>query len=193
MSSALLVLDMINDLVHPDGKLSGAGFAEQVVKRDVLARIATAVDRARERGIPVIYVVIGFDPGHAEFPRNSPLFRDPVESRPTLGSWGTQVHDDISPAQGESVVVKRRVSPFYGTHLDMLLRNREIDTLLLAGVSTDLVVLSTAREAHDRDYRVEILSDAAAARTETLHDTALLLAGHTAAVTTVDEALPVLD
>ncbi len=83
-----------------------------------------------------------------------------------LGSWGTQVHDDLRPEPGESIVVKHRVSPFYGTNLDLLLRKRSVDTLLLAGVSTDLVVLSAAREAHDRDYRVEVLEDATAARSK---------------------------
>lgn len=190
MSSALLVLDMINDLVHPDGKRAGAGFVAQVAKRRVLATTATAIDRARDRGMPVIYVVIGFEPGQADFPAASPLFRDPVETRPTLGSWGTQVHEDLRPESDESIVVKRRVSPFYGTHLDLLLRKRSIDRLLLTGVSTDLVVLSAARDAHDRDYRVEVLEDATASHAEKLHEAALLLLEHTAEVTTVDKALP---
>jgi nicotinamidase-related amidase len=62
--------------------------------------------------------------------------------------------------------------------------------LLLAGVSTDLVVLSAARDAHDRDYRVDVLEDATAARNKMLHDAAMKIMGHTAAVTTVDKALP---
>ena len=189
VSSALLVLDMMNDLVHPDGKM-GDRFAGQVTKRDVLSNTARAVDRARRNGFPVIYVVIGFTAGFEEFPDCSPLLREPPETRPMLGTWGTQVHDAIKPAPGESVVVKHRVSPFYATNLDMLLRKRNIDTVLLAGVSTDLVVLSTARDAHDRDYRVTVLSDASAARTQRLHTAALSLIGHTADVSTVDEALP---
>jgi nicotinamidase-related amidase len=189
VSSALLVLDMMNDLVHPDGKL-GARFAGQVAKRDVLSNTARAIERARRNGFPVIFVVIGFTPGFEEFPPCSPLLSEPPENRPMLGTWGTQVHDAIKPEPGESVVVKHRVSPFYATSLEMLLRKRNIDTVLLAGVSTDLVVLSTARDAHDRDYRVTVLSDASAAHTQRLHTTALTLIGHTADVSTVDEALP---
>jgi nicotinamidase-related amidase len=182
---------MINDLVHPRGKKAGDGFAQQVVKRNVLPNAAAAIDRAREAKIPVIYVVIGFSPGFAEWPVDSPLFRAPDdEGKPVLGSWGTQVHDDLAPEPAESVVVKHRVSPFYATNLDLLLRTRNIDTLLLAGVSTDLVVLSAARDAHDRDYHVEVLEDATAARTKMLHDATMKIIGHTATVTTVDKALP---
>jgi nicotinamidase-related amidase len=188
VSAALLILDMINDLVHPNGKKGGDGFAEQVAKRHVLANAATAVERARGAGVPVIYVTIGFSPGFADFPADSPLFHAPAEGRPMLGSWGTQVHDDLRPAPEESIVVKHRVSPFYGTNLDLLLRGQGIDTLLLAGVSTDLVILSAARDAHDRDYRVEVLEDATAARSQRSHDAAMILMGHTAEVTTVDKA-----
>jgi len=190
VSSALLILDMINALVHPDGKKGREGFAEQVAKRDVLSNAATAIERARAAGIPVIYVVIGFSPGFADFPSRSPLFKDAAEDRPTVDSWETRVHDDLRPASEESIVLKRRVSPFYATHLDLLLRKQNIDTLLLAGVATDLVVLSAAREAHDRDYRVEVLADATAARTKRAHDAAITLLGSTALVTTVDKALP---
>lgn len=189
VNSALLVLDMMNDLVHPEGKL-GKGFAGPVAKRGVLSNAARAIERSRRRGMPVIFVVIGFSPGFEEFPSNSPLLREPPETRPTLGTWGTQVHDAIKPEPGESVVVKHRVSPFYATNLELLLRKRNVDRVLLTGVSTDLVVLSTAREAHDRDYRVTVLEDATAARTQKLHTAAVALLGHTADVSTVDGALP---
>jgi nicotinamidase-related amidase len=185
---------MVNDLVHPQGKKASNGVAEQVAKRNVLEATATAIDHARERKIPVIYVVMGFSPGFADWPDNSPMFRAPDdESKPTLGTWGTEVHQDISPKPDDPVVVKRRVSPFYSTHLDLLLRNQNVDTVLLVGVSTDLVVLSAARDAHDRDYRVEVLEDATAGRNTTVHDAAMTLIGHTATITTVDKAFAARD
>lgn len=189
--SALLVLDLINDLVHPDGKLAAMGPLEHATSRGVLGRTAVAIDRARAAGVPVVYAVIGFSPSRADFPEESPLFgvvRD--DRRPTLGTWGTRVHDDVSPAEGESIVVKHRVSPFYGTQLEMLLRRRQVDTLMLAGVTTDLVVLSTTREGHDRDYRIEVLEDATATSNQELHEAALKVIGRTATISTVDEALP---
>jgi nicotinamidase-related amidase len=82
------------------------------------------------------------------------------------------------------------VSPFHGTNLDLLLRTLEVDTLLLTGVTTDLVVLSTARDGHDRDYEIVVLEDATATANDELHQAALAVIARTATVTTVDEALP---
>ncbi|MFJ4875279.1 isochorismatase family cysteine hydrolase [Streptomyces sp. NPDC088745] len=188
---ALLVLDLINELVHPDGKYAADGFCEQVAERGVLDRTAVAIDRARRDGVPVVYVVVGFSPGYADWPAGSELFAAARDGeRVQLGTWGTRVHDALKPAVGEPVVEKRRVSPFFGTHLDLLLRNLGVNTLLLTGVTTDLVILSTAREGHDRDYQVEVLADAVAADSLERHETALGVIARTAAISSVDEALP---
>ncbi|KAA2266432.1 cysteine hydrolase [Solihabitans fulvus] len=189
--SALLVLDLINDLVHPDGTLAASGPLAHATDRGVLDRAAVAVGRARAAGVPVIYVVIGFSPDLSDFPADSPLFGVvPDELVPRLGTWGTQVHDAVRPADGEPVVRKSRVSPFHGTELAELLEARGVDTLLLAGVTTDLVVLSTAREGHDRDYRIEVLEDATATADQELHEAALSVLRRTATITTVEQALP---
>ncbi|HET6858783.1 MAG TPA: isochorismatase family cysteine hydrolase [Streptomyces sp.] len=188
---ALLVLDLINALVHPDGKYAADGYGEQVARRGVLERAATAIARARAAGVPVIYVVVGFSPGYADWPASSELFASARDGdRVLLGTWGTQVHDALKPAADEPVVEKRRISPFFGTHLDVLLRNLGVNTLLLTGVTTDLVVLSTARDGHDRDYRIEVLEDATATDSQETHDAALKVIARTAAVSTVEQALP---
>lgn len=187
---ALLVLDLLNEIVHPDGRYASHGYAREVAERDVLGRAATAIERARRAGIPVIYVVVGFSPDYAEWPAGSPVFAEAkAGEKLVIGHWGTRVHDAVKPAEGEQIVVKRRISPFFGTELDLVLRTRNVDTLLLTGVSTDLVVLATARDGHDRDYRVAVLADATAAADPTLHDAALAVIARTATVTTVDKAL----
>ena len=71
----------------------------------------------------------------------------------------TQVHDDIAPQDGDIVVRKTRVGPFGTTDLHEQLQSRGIDTLILAGISTSGVVLSTVRDGHDRDYRLVVVSD----------------------------------
>ncbi|MEV8312036.1 isochorismatase family cysteine hydrolase [Streptomyces flavidovirens] len=188
---ALLLMDLINDVVHPEGKYAHDGYAEQVSRRGVLSRAAVAADRARAAGIPVVHVTVGFSPGYPEWHARSKVFapcRD--EERLLLGGWGTQVHDAVRPREGEVTVTKHRLSPFHGTGLDVLLRAQGIDRLMLAGVSTDLVVMSTARDGHDRDYGVEVLEDATATASEELHRAAVTLLARTATVTTVDEALP---
>ncbi|WP_371478704.1 cysteine hydrolase family protein [Kitasatospora sp. NBC_00315] len=188
---ALLILDLINELIHPDGKYAGDGYFQQATERNVLENAATAISRARAAGIPVIYVVVGFSPGYADLSDSSDLFEGVREDkRLELGTWATEVHSSLAPAEGEPVIAKRRVNPFLGTHLDLLLRNLDVNTLLLTGVTTDLVVLSTAREGHDRDYRVEVLEDVTATADDELQQAALKLIARTAKVTTVDEALP---
>ena len=187
---ALLVLDMINELVHPDGHYAHVSL-EQVESRGIVERAAVAVERARTAQIPVIYVRLGYGSHYEDWPPDSILFgaADP-ERRFTRGSWGTQVHDRLAPEPGEDIVEKQRISPFHGTNLELLLRARGIDTLLLLGVTTDLVVLMTAREAHDRGFAAEVLEDATATGDRQLHDAALLLVARTAIVSSVDKALP---
>jgi nicotinamidase-related amidase len=188
--SVLLVLDMVNELVHPDGHYAHV-CRKQVDARGVIDRTAVAIERARAENIPVIYVVLGYGHHYEDWAAESPLFGPPdPEHRFTLGKWGTQVHERLAPEPGEDIVVKQRVSPFYSTNLEFLLRSRKIDTLLLTGVSTDLVVLMTARDAHDRDFSVTVLEDATATADEALQGAALLMLARTAVVSSVDQALP---
>ncbi|MCA6093730.1 cysteine hydrolase [Streptomyces sp. SCA3-4] len=187
---ALLVMDLINEIVHPDGKYAQEGYLEQVERRQVLERAAEAIALARAGGVPVVYVVVGFSPGYPEWPATSPVFREAREDgRIVLGTWATEVHASLAPVPGEPVVAKHRLSPFHGTELDRVLRARNVNTLLLTGVTTDLVVLSTAREGHDRDYCVEVLEDATATADDALHAAALTVLARTATITTVREAL----
>ena len=191
-SPALIVMDMINEIVHPEGVYAAHGYAEQAARRQVLARTATALAQARTQGVPVIHVVVGFSPDYSEAPRQSPVFATALsEGALVLGAWGTCIHDAVKPGPGEPILTKRRVSPFFGTDLDLVLRTRGVDTLLLAGVSTDLVVLAAARDGHDRDYRVEVLSDATVSASDELHDAALTVIARTARVLTVNEAFSV--
>jgi nicotinamidase-related amidase len=190
MSQALLVLDLINELVHPDARYSHVCLAH-ATERGTLQRAAVAIQRARAAGIPVIYVVLAFSQHYEDWPRDSVLFGPPdPDRRFAEGGWGVQVHELVAPQPGDDIVYKRRISPFYGTPLELLLRQRGIDTLLLTGVATDLVVLSTAREAHDRGFQVEVLEDATATEDDELQEAALTMLDRTAVVTSVDKALP---
>ncbi|MFJ9041621.1 cysteine hydrolase family protein [Streptomyces sp. NPDC102406] len=191
MSRALLVLDLINEIVHPDGKYAADGYHRQAVDRRVIEHTADAIARARAAGIPVIYVVVGFTEGYPQWPATSPVFeKAKSDQRLLLGSWATQVHDALAPLPGEPVIAKHRISPFHGTNLEVLLRTQGIDTLLLTGVSTELVVLTTAQAAHDRDYRVEVLEDATLAGDSEVHEAALKVLSRISTLTTVADALP---
>jgi len=169
----LLVMDMINDLVHPDG--AGAKtYVPRCRERNVYGNIRLAIERARAAQMMVGYVRVGFSPDYRECPPSSPVFsRARDNGLFKLGEWGTEVYAEFAPREGDADIVKHRVSPFYGTSLQPLLSARGIGKLVLCGVSTNGVVQAAAREGHDRDYHCVVLEDCCAGATVEEHDFAL--------------------
>ncbi len=164
MPSLYLVLDLINDLVAPEGPSGEEPLGREIRRREVLGRSAAAIARARAAGVPIAYVRVGFTPGDREKPRHSPLLA-PLHQYGAiaLGAWGTEVHPSVAPQPGDFDIVKHRVSAFYQTDLDLLLRAQGIDKLYVSGVSTSYAVSSTVREAHDRDLEIVLIEDCCAA------------------------------
>jgi nicotinamidase-related amidase len=154
MRSALVVMDMQHGIVE---RIDPGGAT--------LARVGAAVTAARGAEVAVIFVRVAFRPGYAEVsPRNKAFaaIATPADDAFTLHSPATQVHSSLGPAPGEPVVVKKRVSAFTGSDLEVLLRSLEITHLVLTGIATGGVVLSTVREAADRDYGLIVLEDCCA-------------------------------
>ena len=148
-STALLVMDVQQGIVDRFARDDG-----------YLSRLAAAVEAARGAGTWVIYVTIGFRAGHPEVSeRNKSFSAIAGTGRFTDGDPGRDIPAAVAPAPGEAVVTKRRVSAFTGSDLDVLLRARRIDRLVLAGIATSGVVLSTLRQAADLDYRLTVLAD----------------------------------
>lgn len=170
MQSLYLVLDMQNDLVHEDGPNGKGPLGEQVRSRGIIEKTAAAIMRARQAGMKVGFVRVGFSEGYPECPAGSPVFSGaPAAGLFKLGSWGTEIHPALQVMPGDIQIVKHRVSPFYSTTLDAALRAQKIERLICSGVSTQAVVQATVRDAHDRDYQVVVLEDCCAAHTETEH------------------------
>ena len=141
-----------------------------VEKEGLLARTAMLIENARKVGMRVIYVVVGFRAGHPELsPRNQVFAPIRASGRFVEGSAGTEVHAAVAPKPGEIVITKHRASAFFGTDLDMILRADGIDTLLLAGIVTSGVVLSTVRHAADADYQLVVVEDCCADRDAEVH------------------------
>jgi nicotinamidase-related amidase len=137
---------------------------------DLLSKTALALAVARRAGLKVIYVVIGFRPGHPEVGAGNKGFGALRGSgRFSEGSPGTEIHPALAPQAGDFTVTKRRVSAFAGSDLEMLLRAQGIETLVLAGIATSGVVLSTLRQAADLDYRLVVLRDACLDRDPEVH------------------------
>lgn len=137
----------------------------------LLARLAGTAKAARAAGVDVVHVRIAFRPGYPDVAEANKIFTavtaatDLTESHP-----GSAVHPGLEPDPADLTVTKRRVSAFSGSDLELLLRSRGVGTLVLAGVSTSGVVLSTLRQAADLDYRLVLLSDGCADLDQHVHD-----------------------
>jgi nicotinamidase-related amidase len=166
--TALLVMDFQNDVLSRIGDKAGP----------LLERAAGVIAAARRSGLPIIHVMVGFRPGYPEVnPRNLALSAITQTGRLIIGTPGADIAGAIRPPKmkgeddgdAEVVVIKRRVSAFAGTDLEVVLRAKEIDTLVLCGVSTSGVVLSTVRHAADADYRVVVIKDGCADPDDEVH------------------------
>ena len=148
-STALLIMDVQEGVV--------GRFADD---ESYLPRLATAVRAARDAGIGIIYVTVAFRQGYPEVSRLNKTFAAIVGSgRFTGDDPGSRIHPAVAPAPGEVIVSKRRVSAFSGSDLDVVLRSGDTTSLVLAGIATSGVVLSTLRQAADLDYRLTVLAD----------------------------------
>ena len=171
MRSIYLVLDMQNDLVHLEGASGKTPLQDQIQSRDVIGRTAKAIETARSKGIPVAYVRVAFSDDHREANPNSQVF-GPIAKNGILkmNAWGGQVHEALAPADGEWDIVKHRVSPFYATRLEVLLRKEGIERIYCSGVSTQAVVQATVRDGHDRDFDMVLLEDCCACPSAQEHE-----------------------
>ena len=146
--TALLVMDVQEGIVERFGDGS------------LLDQVARAISAARAADVTVIYVKVDFRPGFPEVSSRNRAFSQVVESG-FLGEKA-RVHPAVAPQPGDIEVTKRRVSAFTGSDLEVVLRSREVTTLVLTGIATSGVVLSTLREAADKDYELVVLSDCCA-------------------------------
>jgi len=143
---ALVVVDMIEDFVREDGALYCGPSMTKVVP--VIQR---EVARARSSGEPVVYVKDEHLPGDAEFQMFPP--------HAIAGTKGARIVPELAPAAADVVIPKRRYSGFFGTDLDITLRERGVDTLRLVGDCTNICVLYTAADARNLGYAVEVVKD----------------------------------
>jgi biuret amidohydrolase len=190
--TAMIVVDMQNDFVAPGAAM------ETPAARVVVPKLAEALKICRNAGIKVIYTAHV----HRRDGSDMGLFDDmhaPIAKRAALvdGTPGVEVYPELAPAPGEHVIKKHRYSGFYGTDLDMILREWGVDTVIISGTTTENCCHATARDAMFRNYRVVFLSDATATydypdrgfgampNAEVHHATLVILADSTAHVMSV--------
>jgi len=153
LTSALLVMDIQAGTI---GRVEDS--------KTLLTNIGQAIEAARKTQIPVIYVVVGFRKGIPEI--SSVTTNKSFSAIKGAGFPGIEepirIDPAVAPQPDEMVVTKRRVSAFAGSDLEVILRGLKIEQLVLTGIATSGVVLSTLREAADKDYILSVLSDGCA-------------------------------
>lgn len=157
--SALLVMDVQTRIVN-------------MIKEhdELIANIKKSISLARSHNMPVIYVQVTFRDGYPEVSPNNKSFSMIKQGAAFAEPEAMSIYPEVAPVDGDIVVTKRRVSAFTGSDLEVVLRSQNIHHLILSGIATSGVVLSTLREAADKDYQLTVLSDCCADSDDEVHN-----------------------
>ena len=150
-NTALLVMDMQTAVIR--------GLSDY---NDITSKVAKAIAFARSNNIPVLFAVVNFRPGMQEVSMNNKIFsasKQRAMSMTVNMDDVMKIDNTVAPTSSEIVIAKKRSSAFTGSDLEIVLRAQGIQHVILTGVATSGVVLSTLREAADKDYRITVLSD----------------------------------
>ena len=157
---ALIVIDMLWDFLKPDGKLYIGPTAQNVIKN-----VQSEIEKARSCKWPIIYVCDMHSEDDLEFNMFPPHC--------IRGTSGAKIINELKPQPGEKVIPKRRYSAFFGTDLDLTLRELGIDELVLVGVCTNICNLYTAADGRMLNYKVTALKDCMSSFDQAAHEFAL--------------------
>jgi ureidoacrylate peracid hydrolase len=196
--AALLIIDMQNDFIHPDGFVRkssrGIGVADDSLEllKTPIPCIKQLAQTFRATGREVIYVYTAWQPDYSDIAlplrKMGPKARE--QGALVIGSWGAQIIEELSPEKGDLMLMKKAYGAFFQTSLDRTLRNRRITTLLFTGVATNYCVETTAREAVAYGYDIILIKDGCATFDPAGHDATLkVISTGFGEVMTADEVL----
>ncbi len=157
--TALLIIDMLNDFIEADGKLvveSAKSSVELIKKR---------LDKARKEGWVIIYLTDAHRQDDPEF--------DVWPPHAIAGTWGAEIIKKLKPKPKDYIIPKRRYSGLFGTQLDLVLRENDIENIVICGVLSNICVLFTAVEAKNLTYNVSVPRDSVASISDDDNDWAL--------------------
>ncbi len=160
MKRALLVIDMVKDFVEEEGALSVGP-----VGKKIIPTIKKRLEEYRSNNEPVIFIGDSHLPDDSEF--------DMFPPHCLSGEAGAEIVEELQPQKGERIIPKRRFSAFFGTDLDLTLREKGVERIELTGTCTNICILYTAAEARMLNYEVEVRSDTVASFDEEAHRFAL--------------------
>lgn len=157
---ALLVIDMLNDFIVDGGALETGSSG-----RDIIPFVKEKIDEFRKASYPIIYICDNHEVDDKEF--------DMFPSHCVSGKEGSKIIDELEVLEEDKIIKKRRYSAFYGTDLDLYLREKGVDEIYLVGVCTNICVLYTAADARNISYTVNIFKDGVASFDKQAHTFAL--------------------
>lgn len=185
-STALVAIHCQGDIIGADGAFADF-FHDEVVNRDVVNKLSGLLDGARKAGATVIYTQIAYSPDYSDLKANSPLLQIAKE-RDSLkhGAASTNFIEPLAPQENDVVVTNQQVGGFT-PELVKILSAHGIETLVFAGVATNISVESSARAASDHGYNVAVVEDACSAATPEAHAASIQSLGLLASITTSNE------
>lgn len=182
--TAVLLVDIQNEVFHPDGVLAGDFPSRAAPMLDAVRRL---VRWAHDTDLPVIWLRLAFRPGHFDAVRDSMS-----RTRGTFvdDSWGAEILDGLGKAASDIVVTKKRPSGFFDTDLAIVLRGLGIGRLIVGGASTNWAVESTVRDGHSHDLEMVVVREAVTTPFDELHEPSLRsMATVFAKVASIDELI----
>ncbi len=146
---ALLVIDMLNDFILDDGKLTNGENGKKIIKFS-----KEKIKEYREAGHKIIYICDNHEEDDKEF--------DMFPKHCVMGTKGSEIIDELKAEKGDKIIYKRRYSSFFGTELDLYLREKDIKEISIIGVCTNICVLYTTADARNLGYRVNVYENGVA-------------------------------
>ena len=189
---AVVVVDVQNDAMRPDGKLAEANDVSAMV--ELLPHCASFIAAARSLGIRVVHIqTLTLRDGSSDSPAWLRAKADITAQTDWFleGSWGAEICEECAPLDGELVVTKHRSSAFHGTDLEMLLRSNGVETVVIIGEQTPGCIDATLRDATYHDFYAVLVEDRVAAFSSELHDAMLKVQKARNDVCTADEVLAI--
>jgi ureidoacrylate peracid hydrolase len=201
--SALIIVDMQNDFLHPEGSFAQHAREMPEARIDMpplvetIPQVKRLADAFRKAGRPVVYIahVLKPDYSDAQFPYWR-LGLTPGGNRPHCveGTWGAQIIDELQPQEGEHLIAKKGFGGFSNTPLDTILRNMGVTTCVVSGVTTCVCVSNTVRGGVEHNYRMILVADAVAEVSRDTHEAELNTMSRVFAdVKSTDEVLGLLN
>ncbi len=192
--TALMVIDMQNAFCHPEGSMVTLRGFDTTALQAAIAPCTTLVEAARATSVPIIFTQYVYRADYSDAGWRMREVTPEVIGSGSLaaGTWDVELVEGLEPEEGDLIVQKNRPSAFYSTRLESYLRSMAIESLVICGVTTNICVETTARDAGQRDYRTFVVADATAEMEPDRHEVALEALGLMfARVLSVEEVLSV--